>query len=306
MHLYSVGAYMASSFMIVIFNKIVLTIFEFKSVPFIMFCQSIFTMFIFLFKLDTIQMPQPGLLKVCLLNILNIFFGMNAAANINIAMFSALRRLSILMTLIGQWIVLSKTPTYGVIFSVMLMIFGAVVAATDDLSFNIHGYVFVTINNILTAMYQIETKRAILNNWTKTSILFWSSFLSSIVFGLQLIKFEPSSFDAWDNGAFRTAFFFSICLGFIINWSASWTIEMNDSLTLAMAGSTKSAILGLIVCMGLFDKTYVFTWWNFTGLQISAVASICYVCSIHKAGPANEIKNEIKNEIENEIKNEIP
>ena len=94
-------------------------------------------MFVFFIKLNSIQRPQPGLLKVCLLNILNIFFGMNAAANINIAMFSALRRLSILMTLIGQWMVLSKTPTYGVIFSVMLMIFGAVVAATDDLSLSL-------------------------------------------------------------------------------------------------------------------------------------------------------------------------
>ena len=66
-------------------------------------------------------------------------------------------------------------------------------------------------------------------------------------------------------------------LGFFINYGATWTIEKNDALTLAVAGSTKSAIMGFVVCVGLFDPTYKFSWWNFIGLQISAIASFVYV-----------------------------
>jgi solute carrier family 35 protein len=240
---------------------------------------------VFLVKGAPIQKPGLDLLKVCILNTGNIYFGISASGALNVAMFSALRRISIFMTLCGQWIILQKRPSRGVTISVLMMISGAVIAATDDITFNPFGYAVVMVNNVLTASSQIEMKRAITNKWTKTDILFWSACLSFVVFGLQLSHFDPKTFDAWDNGAFRVAFFFSMCLGFVINWSASWTIEKNDALTLAVAGSTKSAIMGLIVCAGLFDPTYVFTWVNFTGLQISALASICYVYSVHSKSP---------------------
>jgi len=277
MHWPSILSYMFSSFFIVIFNKIVLTIFAFDSIAFIIFCQSIFTIVILLFRCYKIKWPKKTLWKVCVLNVSNVFFGISASGALNVAMFSALRRVSIFMTLIGQWILLGNRPNNGVIFSVFMMILGAIIASADDLSFNPVGYVYVMANNALTASSQIETKRAIDQEWTKTDILFWSACLSALIFGLQLIHFDPKTFEAWDNGGFRVAFFFSMCLGFVIKWSIAWTIEKNDALTLAVAGSTKSAIMGLVVCAGLFDPTYVFSWLNFTGLQISAIASLCYV-----------------------------
>ena len=96
-------------------------------------------------------------------------------------------------------------------------------------------------------------------------------FYLSLVFLYSLVSLDT----------LHSSFFFSMCLGFVINWSASWTIEMNDPLTLAVAGSTKSAVMGLVVCAGLFDPSYIFTLVNFIGLQISAVASLCYVYSVH-------------------------
>jgi len=259
-----------------------------------MCCQALFTIVVFLISGAHIRLPGSDLLKVCVLNVGNVFFGISASGALNVAMFSALRRVSIFMTLCGQWLVLGKRPRTGVFLSVCLMILGAVIATADDLSFNVLGYFFVMANNALTAASQIETKRAIDHDWTKTDIMFWSACLSFLVFGLQLIHFDPRTFDAWDNGAFRVAFFFSMCLGFVINWSASWTIEMNDALTLAVAGSTKSAVMGLVVCAGLFDPTYIFTWVNFIGLQISAVASLCYVYSVHKPVLTKAIAAKIK------------
>ena len=281
MHWPSVLAYMASSFLIIMFNKIILSIFVFQSVPFLMVCQSIFAICVFVLRRDTIQRPGLPLVRVCLLNVGNVFFGISAAGVLNVAMFSALRRVSILMTLLGQWFILHQKPARPVILSVLVMILGAVIASADDIGFDALGYAYVMMNNVLTTGAQIETKRAMDNKWTKTSILFWSAVLSVFVFGIQLINFDPASFDYWENGGFRVAFLFSMGLGFIINWSASWTIEKNDALTLAVAGSTKSAIMGIVVCVGLFDHTYIFTWVNFMGLQLSAMASLCYVYAVH-------------------------
>jgi len=291
MHWTSILSYMASSFMIVVFNKIVLTIFSFNSIPFILFCQSLFTMVVLLARRSVIQRPSVSILWICILNILNIYCGISAASALNVAMFSALRRISIFTTLCGQWYFLHTKPTKSVVFSVLCMILGAIVAASNDLSFNVNGYIFVMLNNCFTSGVQIETKRAIENDWTKTSILFWSATLSTTLFGLQLVNFNPNSFDSWDNKAFQIAFLSSMCLGFVINWSASWTIEKNDALTLAVAGSTKSAIMGLFVVAGLFDPTYSFTWVNFIGLQISAIASLFYVyaVSVVKEPPKVEI-----------------
>jgi len=306
MHWPSILTYMVSSFLIVMFNKIVLTIFEFNSVPFIMFCQSWFTIAVFIVRRDTIQKPGGSIIKVCLLNTLNVFCGISAAGALNVAMFSALRRISIAMTLFGQWYILKKKPSRGVIFSVAMMIFGALVAVGDDLSFNLSGYFFIMLNNVFTASSQVETKRAMSNNWTITSILFWSACTSLVVFGVQLVHFDPNSFHAWDNGGFRVAFVCSMCLGFVINYGASWTIEKNDALTLAVAGSSKSAFMGLIVCAGLFDPTYIFTWVNFTGLQISAVASLCYVYSVHNTEKEPETKTETKPETKTETEQMVP
>ena len=277
MHCPSILLYMSSSFMIVIFNKIVLTVFAFSSVPFIMFCQSIFTCAIFLIRRDPIQKPGKDIILLCLLNSANIFFGISSAGALNVAMFSALRRVSIFMTMLAQYYFLNMEIKKPVFWSVVVMIGGSLIAAANDLTFDIIGYTYIMMNNMLTAGVQIQTKKSVGEKWTKTTVLFWSSVLTLLLSGLQLIHFNPKTFDAWDQTSFQVAFLFSMILGFFINYGATWTIERNDALTLAVAGSTKSAIMGLVVCAGLFDPTYKFSWWNFIGLQISAIASFVYV-----------------------------
>ena len=263
--------------MIVIFNKMVLTVFSFTSVPFIMFCQSIFTSGVFLLRKDAIQRPGKDIIMVCLLNSANVFFGISSAGALNVAMFTALRRISIFMTMIAQYIFLKAEIRKTVFWSVVVMIGGSLLEAANDLTFDARGYSLIMMNNVLTAASQIQTKKTLSGPWTKITVLFWSAITTLVISSTQLIHFNPKSFDVWDQPAFLMSFGFSICLGFFINYGATWTVEQNDALTLAVAGSTKSAIMGLVVCAGLFDSTYKFSWWNFIGLQISAGASLVYV-----------------------------
>ena len=242
-----------------------------------MFCQSIFTCAIFLIRRDPIQKPGKDIILLCLLNSTNIFFGISSAGALNVAMFSALRRVSIFMTMMAQYYFLNMEIKKPVFWSIVVMIWGSLIAAANDLTFDIFGYTYIMMNNMLTAGVQIQTKKTVGDKWTKTTVLFWSSVLTLLLSSIQLIHFNPKTFDAWDQTSFQVAFLFSMMLGFFINYGATWTIEKNDALTLAVAGSTKSAIMGLVVCAGLFDPTYKFSWWNFIGLQISAIASFVYV-----------------------------
>jgi len=275
MHWLSVLLYMSSSFMIVILNKIILTQYHFPSVSFLMLCQSLVSSVFFWTKLK--QKANRELLLVCLLNVGNIFFGLNAAGSLNIAMFTALRRISVMMTLIAQWWFLSQKSSKTVIITVGVMVFGSFVAAADDLTFEILGYIFVMTNNLLTAAAQIASKYAFDKGWEKETILFYSSLTSVVLSGIKCYNFDLNTFHDWDQTGFQMAFVFSIVLGIMLNFGASWVIEKNDALTLAVAGSTKSAVMGLMVCFGLFDPTYVFTWVNFIGLQISTIGSFVYV-----------------------------
>ena len=113
-------------------------------------------------------------------------------------------------------------------------------------------------------------------------------------------SFKFEDFDAWNNITFQIALGASVVLGILLNYGASWVIEKNDALTLAVAGSTKSALMGLLVCFGLFDPTYKFTWVNFVGLQISACASFFYVYFAKKTPNSYEpvSQNEVQGDME--------
>lgn len=297
MHWPSIALYMMSSFMIVIFNKIILTQFRFPSVPFLMFWQSCVSSIFFYYKLE--QRANRKLILVCLLNVANIFFGLNAAGTLNIAMFTALRRISIMMTLVAQWWFLNKKSTRPVIATVAVMVFGSFVAASDDLTFDLVGYGFAMMNNLLTAGSQIASKYALDDGWKKETILFYSSLASMFISCLLSLDFHPTHFKDWTTPTFQIAFASSIVLGILLNYGASWVIEKNDALTLAVAGSTKSAVMGLLVCFGLFDPTYQFTWVNFVGLQLSAVASFFYVY-FAKAKKSEYVKVPLKEPVEKE------
>lgn len=275
MHWPSILLYMTSSFLIVLVNKVVLTQYQFPSVPALMLTQSVASALFFGTKLK--QKANRDIVLVCLLNVGNVFFGLNAAGSLNIAMFTALRRISILMTLFAQWYYLGKKSNKPVIATVAVMVLGSFVAAADDLTFDVYGYTYVMLNNVLTAASQIASKYAMDKGWQKETILFYSACTSVILSAIKCLDFDPATFSDWDNTGFLISFSCSIVLGILLNYGASWVIEKNDALTLAVAGSTKSALLGVLVCLGLFDPTYQFTWVNFSGLQLSTVGSLLYV-----------------------------
>lgn len=262
--------------MIVIFNKILLTHYEFPSIPYLMFWQSVVSCFFFASKSP--ENPNLTVILAATANTVNIFFGLNAASGLNVAMFTALRRISILMTMVLQWYILKSSPKKLQIISIITMVAGSFLAAANDLTFNAHGYIFVMLNNVTTALSQIITKKALSSN-SKECLLLYSAVMGICVSSVGSFQFRPEKWAGWYNNGFRLAFVGSVLLGLVINWAATWVIEKNDALTLAVAGSTKSAVMGLMVCMGLFDSTYVFSWPNFIGLQISTVASFMYVYS---------------------------
>ena len=67
----------------------------------------------------------------------NMLFGLGGTQELSLPMMTVLRRFSILMTMVGEFYILRVNPDIKVQLSVYLMIFGAIVAACNDLAFSL-------------------------------------------------------------------------------------------------------------------------------------------------------------------------
>ena len=76
----------------------------------------------------------------------NLLFGLGGTKALSLPMMTVLRRFSILFTMFGELYILGCKPNASVQASVYMMIFGAIVAAANDLAFNL------TVRNV-TATY---------------------------------------------------------------------------------------------------------------------------------------------------------
>eukprot|EP00126_Sphaerothecum_destruens_P009062 Sdes_comp20421_c0_seq1m14481 len=159
--------YASSSLLIMFVNKIVLSSYSFPSSNFLAFSQTIATVIFLYFcrSMDIIQFPSPStkvlraIFPLPLIFMANTLSGLGGTQSLNIPMFTVLRRFSILFTMIAEGVILGNVASRPVQFSIGLMIFGAAVAASNDLSFDFMGYLLIFVNNIFTALNGVVLKK---------------------------------------------------------------------------------------------------------------------------------------------------
>ncbi|KAF5296559.1 hypothetical protein FQA39_LY12477 [Lamprigera yunnana] len=156
-----------ASFMITVVNKTVLTTYGFPSFQVVGLGQitaSILVLYIGK-KLKLVRFPdleRSTFKKIWPLPVIfigNMLTGLAGTKELSLPMFTVLRRFSILMTMIAELFVLGIRPSVGVQFSVYIMIFGAIIAASNDLAFNLQGYIFILLNNLFTATNGVFMKK---------------------------------------------------------------------------------------------------------------------------------------------------
>ncbi|ROL53730.1 UDP-N-acetylglucosamine/UDP-glucose/GDP-mannose transporter [Anabarilius grahami] len=73
---------------------------------------------------------------------------------------------------------LRKTFPPSLVFSVLAIVLGALVAASSDLSFNAEGYTFVLLNDVFTAASGVYTKKKLgTEGLGKYGVLFYNAFI---------------------------------------------------------------------------------------------------------------------------------
>ncbi|KAM3611769.1 uncharacterized protein V6R79_023985 [Siganus canaliculatus] len=214
-----------------------------------------------------------------LLYVGNHITGLASTKKLSLPMFTVLRKFTILMTMILEAYILKKTFPRPLVYSVMTIVLGAMVAASDDLTFDVAAYTFILVNDALTAASNVYTKQKLgAEGLGKYGVLFYNAVIIIIptllasAFTGDLHK--AVTFEDWVKATFVLCFLMSCFMGFVLMYSIVLCSYYNSALTTTVVGAIKNVAVAYI---GIFvGGDYVFSWTNFLGLSICMSGGLAY------------------------------
>ncbi|MCJ8735065.1 hypothetical protein PDJAM_G00242450 [Pangasius djambal] len=311
--LFSAAFYAASSFLIVVVNKTVLTTYRFPSYTFLGIGQMACTIVIlYLAKMckaisfhDFDKSLHRKIFPLPLLYVGNHITGLGSTKKLSLPMFTVLRKFTILLTMIMEARILRNSFSPQLACSVVAIVFGALIAASSDLAFDAEGYAFVLLNDVFTAANGVYTKQKI-EGLGKYGVLFYNAFIiiiPTILASAYTGDLETAiAFNGWVSLGFIFYFLLSCVMGFILMYSIVLCSHHNSALTTTVIGAIKNVAVAYI---GMFiGGDYEFSWPNFVGLNICISGGLVYAYltfhSSSSASPhtANQEEEELKHVVE--------
>lgn len=213
----------------------------------------------------------------------NVTIGLSALSRVNIPMFSAFRRLTVLFVMGAEYIMLHKTHSRAVVLSVIVLTVGAFVSALGDVTFTISGYTLVFVNNALTAAYLASIKRVMRDlNLDPISLLYYTNvigfpIISAIAFAtndIQAAYFHYINSDHLRNSDYFLPALSCVAISaFCVNLSTSICTHVTSPLTTSVAGQVKNVLQSLL---GFFSWGYVPTPLNVMGLLVALSGQVAF------------------------------
>jgi Triose-phosphate Transporter family len=212
----------------------------------------------------------------------NVTVGLLALRLVNIPMFSAFRRLSVLNVMVLEYLVLGRTASKRIMYTVVVMVCGSFLAGLGDLTFDPVGYFLVFLNNFITAANLVSIKKAsAVVRLDALSLNYYVSCIAlPIVLVLAIVSGELSGAIADVNArsdlqtvGFAVALSFSAGSAFLVNFFTNLCTQLTSPLTTAISGQMKNI---LQTVLGVFAWGYVVSALNLAGLTVALAGSLCF------------------------------
>jgi len=257
-------AYGGASLFIILINKAILSRYGFAAPVFMalvhmgccLFFLTILKRLAFIDFADFSMEYLRRFLPIATMFILNIVVGLMAVKYVNVPMFTTLRRLTALITLVLEYLRTLETPSLRIVLPVLGMISGAMIAGSGDLAYDPYGYAAAMINNFLTAGYlvvskkllsKVETAEKDAEKLNKFGVLFYNALVSVPLLVVICAATDEMdrvrNFEYLYNPMFQLVFLISALLAFAINWVTLWCTEVNSPLTTSVTGQTKNILV---------------------------------------------------------------
>jgi solute carrier family 35 protein len=173
-----------------------------------------------------------------------VLTGLAALKYLNIPMFNALRRITTLFTMIGEYYLVGTHESTAVQISVYAMVFGAIIAGFSDLEFTTIGYTLVALNCIFTAAYLLyiaKFGKQGLNTW---GLMYYNNILSLPFVMLICVMNhdiqEVRTYPLISDPGFIVCFLFQSALAFLLNYSIFLCTNVNSALATSVTGQIKN------------------------------------------------------------------
>nr|CAH8875506.1 unnamed protein product [Trichobilharzia regenti] len=294
--------YMCFSVSIIFSNKLVLTTFKFPSYLLLALLQTVFT-FILIQALcssriqsdDVTNIPLK-ILPLSIFSAVDIVMGIAGTGSLSLPLFTALRRLSNLFIMVGEYFLLGTKRNFPIYLSVVIMVAGAAVAAIGDIAFDPVGYTYILVNNISTTGKALLTKSRLRDyNFSSIELLYFNSLLMlpilSILVYMRCDYNAIVQFEYWLDPVFLLYFLFSCCSAVALNYSLVQCTQHTSALTTSILGVIKNI---LVTYAGMFvGGDYIYTTLNFVGLTISTIGAVLYVVYNYKSSQIQQPKSGI-------------
>ena len=214
---------------------------------------------------------------------------------VNVPMFTALRRLTILFVMLEEWYLLGVVPSVRVWLTVGVMFVGAGIAAWKDLTYDPVSYFYLFLTNLFTSLYtvyiNVVRKDTGLNLFAMTYYMNISSM--PVLFLVALYTGDLSAalnFKHYRSLVFQLNFQASIVLAFLMNLSTFYCTSLNSARTQTVVGQLKN-FFAFLLGLYLFDD-YIYEPVNMAGLWIGFAGSVWYtvVTASEKKGGSGNVK----------------
>ncbi|GLJ53400.1 hypothetical protein SUGI_1138830 [Cryptomeria japonica] len=300
-------SYMTSAVMLVMFNKAVLSSYNFPSANVITLLQMISsTVFLYAMRswniisfktvegrntmtdtssklflsLETFWRTSP----LSIAYLLYMIVGMASIRGVNVPMYTTLRRTTVFFTMIMEYFLSGQKHSPPIVGSVGLILLGAFVAGARDLSFDFYSYMIVIVSNITTAIYLITIARIGKSSGLNSFGLMWCN---GLICGPLLLLWTffsgelemTMNFTHLYSLVFQVMMLLSCTMAFCINYAIFLNTTLNSALTQTICGNLKDFVtvaIGWLLFGGL-----PFDWLNVIGQSLGFLGSGVYAyCKI--------------------------